>query len=106
MRPRPDWGCWRWARSASRSFSGICQGEAGVRWWISFIFGSLLLHAAGPQDFGMSELNAAIAERAFRIKPKITAELDLNAPETFRIEPYQAGGAHITGGDLRGLMYG
>jgi hypothetical protein len=77
-----------------------------VRWWISFIFGSLLLHAAGPQDFGMSELNAAIAERAFRIKPKITAELDLNAPETFRIEPYQAGGAHITGGDLRGLMYG
>jgi hypothetical protein len=78
-----------------------------VRWWISgLIFSAALMRAAGPQDFGMAELNAAIDEHGFKIKPKIMAELDLNAPETFRIEPYQAGGAHITGGDLRGLMYG
>jgi hypothetical protein len=61
---------------------------------------------AGPVDFGMAELNAAIAARNFKYKPKIMAELDLEAPETFRIEPYAAGGGHITGGDLRGLMYG
>jgi hypothetical protein len=82
-----------------------------VRWWINFVMGTALLGSmpmlgAGPQDFGMAVLNAAIEEHAFRIKPKIMAELDLNAPETFRIEPYSAGGAHITGGDLRGLMYG
>jgi hypothetical protein len=61
---------------------------------------------AGPVDFGMAELNAAIAARNFKYKPKIMAELDIEAPETFRIEPYAAGGGHITGGDLRGLMYG
>jgi hypothetical protein len=61
---------------------------------------------AGPVDFGMAELNAAIDARNFKYKPKIMAELDIEAPETFRIEPYAAGGGHITGGDLRGLMYG
>jgi hypothetical protein len=54
----------------------------------------------------MAELNAAIAARDFKYKPKIMAELDIDAPETFHIEPYAAGGGHITGGDLRGLMYG
>src|SRR5579862_3633628 len=61
---------------------------------------------AGPVDFGMAELDAAIAARNFKYKPKVMAELDIQAPETFRIEPYKAGGVHITGGDLRGLMYG
>jgi hypothetical protein len=61
---------------------------------------------AGPVDFGTAELNAAIDARNFKYKPKIQAELDIEAPETFRIETYAAGGAHITGGDLRGLMYG
>lgn len=61
---------------------------------------------AGPVDFGMTELNAAIAARDFKYKPRIMAELDIDAPETFHIEPYAAGGGHITGGDLRGLMYG
>jgi len=61
---------------------------------------------ASPVDFGMAELNAAIAARNFKYAPKIQAELDIQAPETFRIEPYAAGGGHITGGDLRGLMYG
>ncbi len=82
-----------------------------MRWWSSFLLcaamlGSFPIHAAGPQEFGIAELNAAIAARDFKIKPKFMAELDLNAPETFRIETYQTGGAHITGGDLRGLMYG
>jgi hypothetical protein len=74
--------------------------------WISFVLGAALLRAAGPQDFGMAELNAAVTSHDFKIAPKFMAELDLNAPETFRIEPYQTGGGHITGGDLRGLMYG
>ncbi len=60
--------------------------------------------SAGPVDFGLAELNAAMAER--KLRSKNLAELSLDAPETFRIEPYQIGGAHITGGDLRGLMYG
>ena len=60
--------------------------------------------SAGPVDFGLAELNAAMAER--KLRAKNLAELSLDAPETFRIEPYQIGGAHITGGDLRGLMYG
>lgn len=62
------------------------------------------LVSAGPVDFGLAELNAAIAERKLRSKNLV--ELSLDAPETFRIEPYKVGGAHITGGDLRGLMYG
>jgi hypothetical protein len=59
---------------------------------------------AGPVDFAVGELNAAMAER--KIKAKNIIELSLDAPESFRIEPYRVGGAHITGGDLRGLMYG
>ncbi len=62
--------------------------------------------AASPVDFGTAELDAAIDARNFKYKPKVMAELDIEAPETFRIELYAAGGAHITGGDLRGLMYG
>src|ERR1700681_1773434 len=45
-----------------------------------------------------------MAER--KLKWKNQVELNLDAPDTFRIEPYSIGGAHITGGDLRGLMYG
>lgn len=59
---------------------------------------------AGPVDFGLAELNAAMAARNIRANNK--AELSLDPPESFRIEPYARGGAYITGGDLRGLMYG
>jgi hypothetical protein len=62
--------------------------------------------AAGPADFGMAELNAAIAARNLKYKPKIVAELNLDPTENFRIDPYPAGGGRISGGDLRGLMYG
>lgn len=60
--------------------------------------------SATPVDFGLAELNAAMSARKLRWKNK--AELSVEAPETYRIEPYSYGGAHITGGDLRGLMYG
>lgn len=43
---------------------------------------------------------------ARNLKWKNQVELNLDAPDTFRIDPYSMGGAHITGGDLRGLMYG
>jgi hypothetical protein len=84
-----------------------------VQWWTRLMVCAatpLLMHAAGPVDFGMAEFDAAVTEynAAHKVKinkPKILAELNLEPPETFRVEPYTAGGAHITGGDLRGLMY-
>lgn len=63
---------------------------------------ALLPCIGGPVEFGMSEYQAALAAR--HLSPayfRITAELDTNAPETFRIQ-----GRHVFGGDLRGLMYG
>lgn len=62
------------------------------------------LAAAGPVEFAQAELDSAMAERKLKWKDQV--DLNLDAPETFRIEPYSIGGAHITGGDLRGLMYG
>lgn len=62
------------------------------------------LAAAGPVEFAQAELDSAMAGRNLKWKNQV--ELNLDAPDTFRIEPYAAGGAHITGGDLRGLMYG
>jgi hypothetical protein len=62
------------------------------------------LAAAGPVEFGQTELDLAMAARNLKWKNQV--DLNLDAPDTFRIEPYSMGGAHITGGDLRGLMYG
>ena len=66
--------------------------------------GSLAVMAAfaGPKEFGVDELNRAIAARGlkpalFRFRTEITAD----PPESYRILP-----GLITGGDLRGLMYG
>jgi hypothetical protein len=79
-------------------------------WWSKRIWALLAaascVYAAGPADFGMAELNAAIAARNLKFKPKIVAELNTDPPETFRIDPYSAGGGRVSGGDLRGLMYG
>lgn len=58
--------------------------------------------AAGPVDFGMDEVRAAMAARG--IKPgllRFATEIGTEAPETWRILP-----GRITGGDRRGLMYG
>ncbi len=79
-----------------------------MRLWtrlLAFAAACAMAHAAGPVEFGMAEYDAAAAARHLKYKPKLVAELNLEPPETFRIEPYTAGGAHITGGDLRGLMY-
>ncbi|MBI4877284.1 MAG: hypothetical protein HY822_21870, partial [Acidobacteria bacterium] len=66
--------------------------------------GSLVAAAAlaGPKEFGIDELNRAIAGR--RLKPELfrfRTEITSDAPETYRILP-----GRISGGDLRGLMYG
>jgi hypothetical protein len=78
-----------------------------VRWWTSvalLLAVAVLARAAGPVDFGNAELNAALAER--KLKLHVDTELSLNPPETFSITLYKTGLARITGGDLRGLMYG
>jgi hypothetical protein len=79
-----------------------------VRWWIKtafcFLLGIASAHAAGPVDFGKAELDAALAER--RLKLHVDTELSLNPPETFSITLYKTGMVRVTGGDLRGLMYG
>jgi hypothetical protein len=71
-----------------------------------FAVAALSAHAAGPVDFGLAELNAAMDARKLKYKPRIVTEINLEPPETFKIEPYTAGGGRISGGDLRGLMYG
>ena len=78
-----------------------------MRWSTSAV--ALLLaiasaRAAGPVDFGKEELDAALAER--KLKLHVDTELSLNPPETFSITLYKTGMVRITGGDLRGLMYG
>ena len=73
-----------------------------MRWSISLLLSALA--AAGPVDFGLAEFNAAVASR--NLKWKVKYEITLDPPETYRIEPYKYGGAHVTGGDLRGVMYG
>ena len=57
---------------------------------------------AGPVEFGRAELNRALTER--RMDPakfRVRTEVSSDAPESYRILP-----GLITGGDLRGLMYG
>ncbi|HEY1204671.1 MAG: hypothetical protein ABSH46_13560 [Bryobacteraceae bacterium] len=57
---------------------------------------------AGPVEFGRSELDNAIAAR--RLNPKlfqIKTQVAVDPAESYRIVP-----GLITGGDLRGLMYG
>jgi hypothetical protein len=76
-----------------------------VRWWIRGGAGAALAGVllASPVDFGMEELRAALAERDRTLS--IQTELSLDPPGSFRIVPLR-GGVRISGGDLRGLMYG
>src|SRR4051812_11275713 len=83
----------RWSTKL-RAYAGFCFCCAAVA------------SAASPVDFGKAELDAAMATRYVKYKPKVEVDLNLDPPETYRIEPYTAGGGHISGGDLRGLMYG
>jgi hypothetical protein len=55
--------------------------------------------AAGPVEFAKAELDNALAARGMKLAYK--TGVSQIAPESFEIEPFR-----ITGGDLRGLMYG
>ncbi|MGQ9633707.1 MAG: hypothetical protein ACUVXB_05620 [Bryobacteraceae bacterium] len=58
--------------------------------------------ASGPVEFGRQEVEKALAERRIAAaKMKIQSEVSPEPPETYRILP-----GRVTGGDLRGLMYG
>jgi hypothetical protein len=60
------------------------------------------LAAAGPLEFGKSELNAALAARG--MEPallRLITEINGDPTESYRID-----GKRIFGGDIRGLMYG
>jgi hypothetical protein len=59
---------------------------------------------AGPSEFGQQELRAALAERGLLLS--ITTELNLDRPETFQISAITSTSVRVSGGDLRGLMYG
>lgn len=59
---------------------------------------------AGPPDFGKQELRTAIGDRHLLLS--IETELNLNQPETFVITPVGSASIRVSGGDLRGLMYG
>lgn len=83
------------------------QGAVDIRNIAATLLACLALSLtciAGPADFGLAEYNAALAAR--NLKWKVKYDVSVEPPETYRIEPYAYGGAHITGGDLRGLMYG
>lgn len=76
-----------------------------MRWWIRTGAWAALagLLPASPVDFGMEELRAALAQRERALS--IETELSLDPPGSFRVVPLR-GGVRISGGDLRGLMYG
>jgi len=58
--------------------------------------------AAGPVDFGLAEVQRAVAARGLPAgSVRFKTEISVDAPETYRILP-----GVIAGGDLRGLMYG
>ncbi len=72
-----------------------------VRWSIPFWY--CLCVWAGPEEFGRAEIDRALAARG--LKPgQVRFVTDVSAedrPESYRILP-----GSISGGDLRGLMYG
>lgn len=59
---------------------------------------------AGPVEFGQQELRAAMNERGLTLG--VETEINLDQPETFRIATVRTTSIRISGGDLRGLMYG
>ncbi len=61
-----------------------------------------LIASAGPVEFGMAEFQRAIAARGLNAKRfAVKTEVAIDPPESYRVTPLV-----ITGGDLRGLMYG
>jgi hypothetical protein len=78
-----------------------------VSWWIrhSLVLCLLAPRAqAGAVDFGWNELQSAIAARRLpaSVSRQLAAEISMTEqPEAYTIAPWR-----ISGGDLRGLMYG
>lgn len=66
--------------------------------------GAATLLLAGPPDFGQQELRDAIRQRGLPLT--IETELNLNQPETFVATLVGTTSIRVSGGDLRGLMYG
>jgi len=58
---------------------------------------------AGPVEFGREQVQDALNSRGLKLS--IETELNLDPPGTFKILPLRVG-ARVSGGDLRGLMYG
>ncbi len=76
-----------------------------MQWSISLVtLAGLAASAwASPVDFGMQDWRAAVAERDRKLS--LQTELSLDPPGSYRIVPLR-GGVRVSGGDLRGLMYG
>ncbi|MEI9814057.1 MAG: hypothetical protein WDO18_16065 [Acidobacteriota bacterium] len=62
------------------------------------------LATAGPVEFGQQELRAAMSERGSNWN--LETEINLEQPETYKITQVGSSTLRISGGDLRGLMYG
>lgn len=59
---------------------------------------------AGPVEFGMQEFRDAAREAGVNVS--VETELSQDPPRTFRIQVFNSGNGRVSGGDLRGLMYG
>jgi hypothetical protein len=59
---------------------------------------------AGPVEFGQQELSAALREKGLNFG--IETEQNLDQPETYKIATRGSTSIRVSGGDLRGLMYG
>ncbi len=71
-------------------------------WWRSSLLLAVWLAWAGPVEFGLEEYRRALEEKGLKAHLyRIRTELNADAPETYRIGP-----GLVSGGDLRGLMYG
>jgi hypothetical protein len=71
--------------------------------WAAVVVAAHAAVYASPVELGMSELHEALAARGLNFH--IETELNLDPPGAFRIVPLRAG-VRVSGGDLRGLMYG
>ncbi len=73
----------------------------GLRQFV-LCLGAACAALAGPVDFGKAEFERAVAERNLaRSRLRLQTEVSADVPESFQIV-----GTRVSGGDLRGLMYG
>ncbi|HFB99124.1 MAG TPA: hypothetical protein ENJ62_08285, partial [Bryobacterales bacterium] len=75
------------------------RGLCGLAALFVSVFSLTAKAEAPPVEFGLNELRAALRERGVKIR--IRTEITSAAPESYRISAYR-----VSGGDLRGLMYG